>query len=48
MEEKFNYMKLPEPVFHLWEILGAMRVDYINMELAVKRGSPSVIWRNRI
>jgi hypothetical protein len=24
MEEKFNYMKLPEPDFHLWEILGAM------------------------
>jgi hypothetical protein len=26
--------------------LEAMRVDCVNMELAVKRGNDSVIWRN--
>ena len=26
--------------------LEAMTIDYANMELAVKRGNPSVIWRS--
>jgi hypothetical protein len=41
MEEKFNYMKFPEPDFHvLMGVLEAMTVDCAKTELAVKRDIP--------
>lgn len=45
MGGRFNCMELPEPDFYSMGDLEAMTADYVNIELAAKRGNPSVIWR---